>query len=992
PFISLCDGATVITDALKELIPSRIPQQTISPPVNFDHFHPLDSSNINRSDIGIKEGEKVIVYHGGCTSANREDIRALYLAIQLLNDRGTATKLIRTGFNDPDFIKSFGFDLSKNIVDLGYVDFDLLPHYLALADVFVQPGSDDSFNRFRLPSKVPEFLSMGKPVILPQTNIGLKLSDGENALLLQKGTPEEISNACQRLFDNPHLSKQIAENGVSFAKKNFDTRKNTADIFSFYQKIVEEKQDSTLWKALRGTSLSQKDLLPTLTSSLTSQISSDKEDKIELLLELKDCLQESFSETREASRLLDQSHQENRKNEATIKELKSTQTKLEEQTTQLEEQLVQEKRDTEIFRGKTSRVQNTFSWKITFPLRFFRRRLIDPFTKKKSEPFPKQESTSIKKRDEEETLSLDSPQKNNPSTVEDTSIRYDQQWIDKNQTLTKEKKAVLHSKIKSLPHRPLISVLLPVYNTDEKWLRLAIKSVTDQIYSNWELCISDDASTKPHIRTILNESALNDNRIKICFRKANGHISKASNSALKMATGEFIALLDHDDELTEDALAEVAFLINESPKADIIYSDEDKVDTEDHYFEPYFKPDWNPDLFLAQNMISHLGVFRTSLVRKTGGFKVGYEGSQDWDLALRISEKTSNERIKHIPKILYHWRAIKGSTAYAPEEKNYTTQSAFKALNDHFRRKGEQVELSPVPGTHWKTTYRLTAMPLVSIIIPTRNQRNLLEPCIDSILKKTTYPNLEIIIADNDTDDKSTKRFLKDIQREGVKIIQIKGSFNFSRIINQSVSYASGDYLCFLNNDITVITSNWVEEMLTHAQRAEIGAVGSMLYYPNDTIQHAGVILGMGGIAAHAYRHFSRGSEGIVNRARLVQNYSAITAACMLVSKAKFTQIKGFDENNLAIAFNDVDFCLRLREAGYRNLWTPFAEFYHHESASRKDDLSLDQIDRFKKEIQFMEGKWGKILFKDPVYNLNLTLRKADFSLAKETRTGERFE
>jgi glycosyltransferase involved in cell wall biosynthesis len=981
PFISLSDGITIITEALQELTPSRIPTLTISPPLDFEHFHPLDSSSISRLEIGIKDNDKVVVYHGGNTSANREDIRTLYLAIQLLNDRGSSTKLVRTGFNDPDFIKSFGFDLTKHVIDLGYVDHDLLPHYLALSDVFVQPGSDDAFNRFRLPSKVPEFLAMKKPVILPQANIGLKLTDGENAFLLQKGTPEEIADACQRLFDDPSLSRKIAENGATFARENFDTRKNTASLLSFYQEIAETKRASTIWRTLHETDLSQKDLLPILTSLLTAQINSGKEDKTELLWELKNCLQESFAEVNDVSRLLDQSIQEKQKHEMTIAALKNDQLKLEAKLAQTEGKAA-------LSREKVSRLQNTFSWKMTSPLRSLRRLVSDPFTKKKSEPPPlNKDSDQVTS-----TANLDQSQETRNGSADNVSIEYDQRWIDENQNLSQETRDHLRSKIDNLSQSPLISVLLPVYNTNERWLRLAIKSVTNQIYTHWELCISDDASTEPHIKTVLKDAALNDDRIKVSFRETNGHISAASNTALEMVTGEFIALLDHDDELSEDALAEVAFLINENPEADLIYSDEDKVDEENRHFQPYFKPDWNPDLFLSQNMISHLGVFRTSLARKVGGFKKGYEGSQDWDLALRISEHTCHENIKHIPKVIYHWRAIEGSTAYATEEKEYAHQSASRALNDHFKRIGEQVELYPVPGNHWKVYYKLSTMPLVSVIIPTRNQRDLLEPCLNSVLQKTTYPNLEVIVADNDSDDPSTQNFLQNIQKKGVKVIQIGGSFNFSRIINQSAQKASGDFLCFLNNDITVINENWLEEMLTHAQRAEIGAVGAMLYYPNDTIQHAGVILGMGGIAGHAYKHFPRGSEGMLNRARLVQNYSAVTGACMLVSKTKFNQVDGFDEENLAITFNDVDFCLRLRSVGYRNLWTPFSELYHHESASREDDLSPDHIERFKQEIQYMEKKWGDILFKDPAYNLNLTLKKDDFSLAEKTRKGEHFE
>ena len=381
-----------------------------------------------------------------------------------------------------------------------------------------------------------------------------------------------------------------------------------------------------------------------------------------------------------------------------------------------------------------------------------------------------------------------------------------------------------------------------------------------------------------------------------------------------------------------------------------------------------------------------------------GGFRAGFEGSQDWDLALRVIDETTPDRIVHIPKILYHWRAIPGSTALQLSEKNYPVEAARRALADHFKRRGEDVELVPVPGDHWRIKRRLpSAVPSVSLIIPTRNRLEFIQPCVESILAKTTYPDYEILIVDNQSDDPATLAWLDAIvqptgDRPGrasrVRVVHNDAPFNFSAICNHGVREARGALIGLLNNDLEVITSDWLEEMVSHVLRPEIGCVGAMLYYPNDTIQHAGVVLGIGGVAGHAFRDFPRGTEGKFNRARLVQNYMAVTAACLLVRKSVYAEVGGFDEDTLAVAFNDVDFCLKVAAAGYRNLWTPYAEFYHHESASRGVDDTPEKAERFRSEVELMLRRWGPALQNDPAYNPNLTLELNDFSLASPPRPG----
>ncbi|MFA5058709.1 MAG: glycosyltransferase family 2 protein, partial [Opitutaceae bacterium] len=449
------------------------------------------------------------------------------------------------------------------------------------------------------------------------------------------------------------------------------------------------------------------------------------------------------------------------------------------------------------------------------------------------------------------------------------------------------------------------------------------------------------------------------------------------------------------------ALYEVVALLNTRPDTDLVYSDEDKLDAGGRRREPYFKPDFEPDLFTGQNYITHLVVYRAALLRATGGFRVGLEGSQDWDLALRFLERTSPERVRHVPKVLYHWRAITGSTAFRAGEKAYHPEAARRALAEHFARRGLAVELSPVPGGHWRVRYPLPApAPFVSLIIPTRNGGKLLRRCVDSIIEKTTYPAYEIIIVDNGSDDPELLAYLQALEsrqapalqgvppeRARVQVLHDASPFNYSTLNNHAVAQARGKIVGLLNNDLEVINGGWLEEMASQAARPEIGCVGAMLYYPNGTIQHAGVVLGVGGVAGHAFRDYPRGTEGRFNGARLVQNYSAVTAACLVIRKSVFVEVGGLDEKELAVAYNDIDFCLKVRAAGYRNLWTPFAELYHHESASRGADDTHEKRERFRQETATMLVRWGPELKQDPAYNPNLTHELNDFSLAVPPRS-----
>ena len=575
-----------------------------------------------------------------------------------------------------------------------------------------------------------------------------------------------------------------------------------------------------------------------------------------------------------------------------------------------------------------------------------------------------------------------------PTNAEDPCYNY-KRWTELYDTLTDPDREGILARIGKLKYRPLVSVVMPVYNVKEEWLRRAIESVRRQLYPYWELCIADDNSTQPHLRRVLEEYAAKDSRIKVAYRKVNGHISAASNTALELATGEFLALLDNDDELREHALYMVGEEINAHPQTDLIYSDEDKWDELEGRNSPHFKPNWTPDLFYSYNFISHLGVYRTAIVKKIGGFRVGYEGSQDYDLALRFIEQVPHDHIRHIPHVLYHWRAVKGSVALEPSGKEYAHEAARKALRSHFERTGIDATISAGHGYHHRVKYSLpNPLPLVSLIVGTRDKEELLRQVIEGVLEQTDYQPVEIIIVDNQSTDPATQTYLSQLKRDPrIKVLQYDAPFNFSAMNNLGVRAAKGEVVGLLNNDLRVINGEWLKEMVSHALRPEIGAVGAKLLFSDDTVQHGGVILGVGGVAGHAHKYLQRESSGYINRAQVIQNFSAVTGACLVMRRKLYEEVGGLDEQNLAVAFNDVDFCIRIRESGYRILWTPYAELYHLESISRGSDASPENAPRFQDEVHYMKRVWQEVLYNDPCYNPNLTLEHEDLSLASPPRT-----
>lgn len=1099
-FMRLAHGVTHITERLREFIPSDASAHLLLPGLDTSQLPSDVDARAERTALGLRPDEKLIVYTGSTTFANLADVKCLTLAVKLLNKGGQPTRLIRTGHQPSEYqviLAEVGGDF---ITDLGFIPKQRLPLLLAAADVLVQPGAADSFNAYRLPSKLPEFLCAGRPTLMPATNIGAIIRAGQEALLLESPTPQEIVRRCQEVFSDPELASRLARGARTFAQVHFDIETNTGGLVRFYDSLRDRP-------GVFGEHAPANHEVPVLVDQIDLDLGQRVRGLTEQIAQLEKQLRDAKTEAGKQSaaaryqkaKVAAQRHvTENVRSElsALTRELTPLVTRLEQEVSELRDLNAHNERvHTErvaALETKLRRIMSSGSWVFTAPFRAIRRKLFDPLTRQENEDTSAPEPDPIEAAipmDPGLPHSLDEPadwaavptkglmrgwvvaadnqeivqmrilagerlievdlgisrpdvatlHPENPfaatagfaadyelapgwegetvfealtadgqwrrfaarhtqaatGTLESLRHNY-REWVQKYDTLSLADTINHRARIEEMMEtdRPLISILMPVFNTPEPWLIKAIESVRDQYYPNWELCIANDASTEPHVARVLTAYSQRDDRIKIIARTENGHISAASNSALEIATGDFCGLLDHDDELAPHALAEVIFALEANSDLAFIYSDEDKIDEAGYRSDPYFKPDWNPDLLLGQNYTCHFSVFRTSLLNEIKGFRLGLEGSQDWDLTLRATARIDDRQIHHIAKVLYHWRAIPGSTALVIDQKeDYPFIAAKKALADHLAEQNIEGKLLPIEGRHWRIQYPLPGnAPKVSMIIPTHNGYELLKTCLDSVRSLTEYPNYEIIVVDHQSDDPTCLKYFTELETEGVKVIPFQGEFNFSAINNYAARHAAGSILAFLNNDLEAIQPDWLTEMVSQATRPQIGAVGALLHFPDDTVQHAGVILGIGGlngspsVAGHAFKDAPRGSEGQRNRLRLVQNFSAVTAACLVIRREIFEEVGGFDETKLAVAFNDIDFCLRVLKAGYRNLWTPFAELYHHESASRGIEDSPDKLERFAAEIATMRGRWAAILDRDPAYNPNLTAEFEDFSLAVPPR------
>ena len=529
-------------------------------------------------------------------------------------------------------------------------------------------------------------------------------------------------------------------------------------------------------------------------------------------------------------------------------------------------------------------------------------------------------------------------------------------------------------------YEPLISILVPVYNTPEEFLKQMIQSVRKQTYGNWELCVANANPANETVTEILRISSTKDERIKVKDVPENEGIAQNTNAALAIATGDYIGLLDHDDLLTPDALYEVVKAINENDRPQVLYSDEDKItmDLSEH-FQPHMKPDYNKDLLRSNNYITHFFVADRMLVEEVGGEDGQYNGAQDYDLILKCTERAKG--IAHIPRILYHWRVHKASTADNPASKMYAFDAGKRAIEDHLKRCGEIGEVSHEKDLgFYRVKYQVQGSPLISIIIPNKDQVKSLDKCLESI-EKSSYKNYEIIIVENNSTEDETFAYYKKIESDKIRIVYWSDEFNYSAINNFGVKHARGDYLLLLNNDVEVITTDWLEELTANCQRKDVGIVGARLYYPDDTIQHAGIVIGIGGVAGALFVGMPRMFTGYLHKAAIQQDLSAVTAACMMVKRSVYEELGGLEEE-LKVAFNDVDFCLRARDKGYLVVYDPNVELYHFESKSRGTEDSKEKIRRFQNEIEYMRSHWLELLKKgDPMYNPNLTLTKWDYSL-----------
>lgn len=540
-------------------------------------------------------------------------------------------------------------------------------------------------------------------------------------------------------------------------------------------------------------------------------------------------------------------------------------------------------------------------------------------------------------------------------------------------------------------YMPKLSVVIPAYKTPEHYLKELLDSIQNQTYANWEVCVADGSPRGEGVERVLRRYAEKDRRFKYVILQENKGISGNTNAAMDMADGDFVILADHDDTLTPDAFYEIVKTINENQDCDVLYSDEDKLDMDGGaLFDPHFKPDFNIDLLCSVNYICHLFVVSHDLLVRLGGLRHEFDGAQDYDFIFRCAEAAT--KICHIPKVLYHWRCHQDSTASNPQSKLYAFEAGARAIMSHYGRvgiKAEKVEKGVDYGIY-HSTYRIEGQPLVSIIIPNKDHHMDLDLCIRSITERATYKNVEFVIIENNSTKQETFDYYDKIQKEfsNVRIVKWEREFNYAAINNFGVTFAAGEYLLFLNNDTELIAENFIEELLGLCQREDVGIVGARLLYQDDTIQHAGVVVGFGGIAGHTFIGLHKAENSYFHRAMSTQDYSAVTAACMMSKKNVFEQVGGFSEE-LAIAFNDIDYCMKVRTAGKLVVYNPYALLYHYESKSRGLEDTPEKVERFNREIKIFSEKWPDILKDgDPYYNPNLTLRKSNFALRDLKKEG----
>ena len=568
-----------------------------------------------------------------------------------------------------------------------------------------------------------------------------------------------------------------------------------------------------------------------------------------------------------------------------------------------------------------------------------------------------------------------------------------QAYVPDQETLEAQKKH-------KFDYRPLISIAVPAYQTPVEFLKQMIESLISQTYPEWELCIANASPDNEEMQRVLADYSAKDSRVRFCNLKENLGIAENTNRAFSMAKGEFMGLLDHDDLLAPNALYEIVQALQDHPQADALYTDEDKVTTElDEHFQPHLKPDFNLDLLRSNNYICHFFVVRRSIVEKAGGFRKEFDGAQDYDFIFRCTENA--REVLHVPEILYHWRTHKASTADNPASKMYAFEAGKRAIEANLERTETKGVVSHTQDLgFYRVKYPVQGKPLVSVIIPNKDEKETLQTCMEMLNSNTSYQNFEIIIIENNSTTDEIFRYYKELSKDPrIHLLRWGKEFNYSAINNFGVAHAKGEYLLFLNNDVKSINPDWMEEMLGVCQRPEVGGVGAKLIYPDNTIQHAGCVVGMGGIAGHMFVDMPADRTGYLHKASLLQDMSAVTAACLMMKKEVFEEAGGFTED-LAVAFNDVDLCLKVRKNNHLIVYDPYAKLYHMESKTRGAEDSKEKVRRFQTEIEYMRCHWLDILKNgDPYYNKNLSLTKWNYSLkpipgmeTAETKTGQNKE
>lgn len=568
-----------------------------------------------------------------------------------------------------------------------------------------------------------------------------------------------------------------------------------------------------------------------------------------------------------------------------------------------------------------------------------------------------------------------------------------QAYVPDQETLEAQKKH-------KFDYRPLISIAVPAYQTPVEFLKQMIESLISQTYPEWELCIANASPDNEEMQRVLADYSEKDSRVRFCNLKENLGIAENTNRAFSMAKGEFMGLLDHDDLLAPNALYEIVQALQDHPQADALYTDEDKVTTElDEHFQPHLKPDFNLDLLRSNNYICHFFVVRRSIVEKAGGFRKEFDGAQDYDFIFRCTENA--REVLHVPEILYHWRTHKASTADNPASKMYAFEAGKRAIEANLERTGTKGVVSHTQDIgFYRVKYPVQGKPLVSVIIPNKDEKETLQTCMEMLNNNTSYQNFEIIIIENNSTTDEIFRYYKELSKDPrIHLLRWGKEFNYSAINNFGVAHAKGEYLLFLNNDIKSINPDWMEELLGVCQRPEVGGVGAKLIYPDNTIQHAGCVVGMGGIAGHMFVDMPADRTGYLHKASLLQDMSAVTAACLMMKKEVFEEAGGFTEE-LAVAFNDVDLCLKVRKNNHLIVYDPYAKLYHMESKTRGAEDSKEKVRRFQTEIEYMRCHWLDILKNgDPYYNKNLSLTKWNYSLkpipgmeTAEMKTGQNKE